>query len=549
METTGPLRDDRRTVERLIELLVEDERYGQVRPIEEYLARFRGLEDAVREEYEAIVGETVSPSGQDWVLGHYRLEAELGHGGQGTVYAAKDTKLERRVAVKVLHSGPRSVAFHRRFQREATVAARLDHPGICPVYDWGTKQGTAYLVMRFLKGETLAKRLRSSTSDGSSTTCVQLTTGAKTPASTPDVETDSGPRGRKEILGVIDLIEQAARALHAAHSEGIVHRDVKPANIMISSAGEPTIMDFGLARDDAAETLTESNDVLGTPAYMSPEQLSTHGPRIDARTDVWSLGVTLFECLTLQRPFRAPTRESLFQAILFEPPPDPRKLNPAIGRDLAVVLGASLEKNPDRRYQTARELADDLARVRQHRPIAARAPSLWGRAQRWVQRNPGKAAASLGLTIVLALTLAWLRSEIHREEIARRARGLEEETTNLKRRSGLLSRIQARAQRRLSALMLEKPELVRTMGWRSICVEVFNNSSDRIDVWMGNAKESVPAGHSHLFYPDLLEMRRFRVEIEGRVLDEKHIIADREQIAIWNGKRLELVHYDEEEDK
>ena len=258
-----------------------------------------------------------------------------------------------------------------RFEREAELASRLDHAGICPIYEVGEDAGFPYIAMRYVEGESLARRIeRAGEGRCADLAEVQLSADA-----------GGGTSSRSEIMRVLALIEKAGRALHAAHEASVVHRDVKPGNLMVTPSGDCVVMDFGLARTDEGDgpTITLSGDVFGTPAYMSPEQLRGEQNRIDRRTDVWSLGVTLYESVTGQRPFTAPTREGLYRAILDDDPQDPRRSSLPLPADLWTVLVTALAKAPDQRYQTAADFADDLLRVRRREPIAARTPSTWTR--------------------------------------------------------------------------------------------------------------------------------------------------------------------------
>ncbi len=347
-----------------------------------------------------LIGERV-PAAEPTEFGDFRLLRRLGFGGMGVVWLAEQKSLGRRVAVKVLRTGLDGDARAReRFRREALALSRLDHPGICTVFEAGQVGETPYLAMRFIEGESLAARLD------------------RLRAASPHNAT------AREIDEVVHLVEKVARALHAAHEAGVVHRDVKPGNILLDRAGEPVVVDFGLARaDDAALTaLTVGSQPVGTPAYMAPEQLTGASP-IDRRTDVWALGALLYECATLHTPFSAPTRDSMFRRILHEPPGDPRRLTPAIGRDLAAVLGCALEKEPRRRFPTALEFADELGRIRRREPIRTRAPGPWLRAWRWSARN--RAASAVLATVTLALVVAiWLLARAHVAEQGLRARAL-----------------------------------------------------------------------------------------------------------------------------
>ena len=208
------------------------------------------------------------------------------------------------------------------------------------------------------------------------------------------------------------LVEHAARALHTAHEAGLVHRDVKPGNIIVSQAGDPVLVDFGLVHDEEsdAHTLTETGQLLGTPAYMAPEQVASGHLNVDRRADVYALGVTLYEALTLSRPFDAPTRDRLYQQIMTADAPDPRRANPRIPKDLKVVLDVALDKDPNRRYQTALALAEDLKRIRSLEPIHARPTPAFLRLKRWVQRNRLAAAFLVVVSIALAATIWSLRN-------------------------------------------------------------------------------------------------------------------------------------------
>ena len=261
-----------------------------------------------------------------------------------------------------------------RFRREAEAASRLDHPGICAVYEAGLDGNVPYIAMRFVEGESLAAKIASAKSQGEASTDtsfvhladVEVPAGSPGRPGTDPSPTPSGPTTRAEIMRIVQLIEKVARALHAAHEAGVLHRDMKPGNVMVTPEGEAVIMDFGLAylEDEQLPTLTQTGEFFGTPAYMSPEQLLAQRVRLDRRTDVWSLGVMLYECVTLTRPFDAPTREGVYQAIQTRQPLDPRRINRSVPDEIRVVIETALEKDRDRRYQTALDLAEELRRVR-----------------------------------------------------------------------------------------------------------------------------------------------------------------------------------------
>ncbi|MHC4943322.1 MAG: tetratricopeptide repeat protein [Planctomycetota bacterium] len=345
-------------------------------------------------------------------IGRFRILQELGRGGQGAVYLAEDEKLHRQVALKVLSSGFELSSHHlERFRREAEAASRLDHSGICSVFETGELDGLHYIVMRYVEGESLAKKIAAARKDPSrfrggvfettSTGKDSTTTGKGT--SGTGISTSRQDAVRQSVY----CIEKAALAVHAAHEAGIVHRDIKPGNIMVTPAGDPVILDFGLARLEESDgiNLTRSTDMLGTPAYMSPEQIQGDRKRIDRQTDIYSLAATLIECLTLRPPFEAPTREGLYRAILTEEAPDPRSVNPRVPSDLSVILQTALAKIPDQRYKSALDFAEELRRVRQNEPILTRRAGPWLRLWRWSQRNPRLAAALAGIILVLSVGL------------------------------------------------------------------------------------------------------------------------------------------------
>lgn len=377
-------------------------------------------------------GDELFPKEQ---VGRYRLLRTLGRGAQGIVYLAEDTRLHRKVAVKVLTTGAgTSEEAMRRFQREAAVASKLAHPGICGVYDAGRADGVSYIAMQLVSGETLAQRIaKAKKTDGKSPfNLAVLGPGSETePPSEKrsNRDTSSVPTRRAEIMDILRVVAKVARALDAAHEAGVVHRDIKPGNVMITSDGQPVILDFGLARDDAdVLTVTRSGDLFGTPAYMSPEQLMAHRIPVDGRTDVYSLGVSLFEALTLRRPFEAPTRDALYHAILANNPPDIRDLDPVIPRDLAVVLTTALEKDRERRYQSALELALDLERIQNTEPIKARPAGPMVRLHRWAQRNRTVAASLtvVGATLAVGLVVSLVALARERDALAQEQRALVE---------------------------------------------------------------------------------------------------------------------------
>jgi serine/threonine protein kinase/formylglycine-generating enzyme required for sulfatase activity len=337
-------------------------------------------------------------------FGHFELIKELGRGAQGVVYLAEDTLLGRRVALKLLvGSGAQSKEVRERFQREGKITSRLNHPGICALYEVGEVENIPFLAMQYVKGRTLAELLTEARA------AQQLSADSA-------VQTISvmGRSSKGEMEDVLRLLEKVARALHVAHEAGLVHRDVKPHNIMVDEQGDPVLLDFGLARDLDAEgqTLTASGAVMGTPAYLAPEQIVADREHIDRRTDIYALGVTLFECLTLQRPYDAPSWDQLYHKILEAAVPNPCKLNPRIPRDIRTVIEVAMERESRRRYASALLLAEDLRRVRSFEPIQAQAANLWIRLRKWARRRPGIAATVTAATVLVG---AGVGSLVYRE--------------------------------------------------------------------------------------------------------------------------------------
>jgi serine/threonine protein kinase len=254
-----------------------------------------------------------------------------------------------------------------RFRRETKALARLQHPGLCTLYERGEAAGQPFLAMQFVDGESLEAQLARARAAGR--VCWSAQGGDAAPGP------DSGQAIARGVSDAVALVAQLARAVEVMHDVGIVHRDLKPANVMVTTAG-PVLIDFGLARNlaDAAASLTLSSDVVGTPAYMAPEQVEPRGRTADARTDVHALGAILYECLTMRPPLVGAGREDTYRRILREEPVELRQLQPAAGRDLAAVVHRALAREPHRRFVTAGDLAVDLERVLRGEPTRTRPP-------------------------------------------------------------------------------------------------------------------------------------------------------------------------------
>jgi serine/threonine-protein kinase len=268
----------------------------------------------------------------------YNVDRSVGRGGMAQVYEGTDTVLGRTVAIKVLAPQyARDEAFVERFRREAQAVARLNHPGVVSVYDTGSDDGVHYIVMEYVPGRTLAQVLEQ--------------------------------EGRLQPERAAEIARSVAQALSFAHSSGVIHRDVKPGNIMLGSSGGVKVMDFGIARALSSQTLTQTATVLGTASYLSPEQ--AQGEAMDARSDIYSLGVVLYEMLTGRPPFSGDTPVAVAYKHVREDPQLPSALAPEVGPDLEAIVMKAMAKNPANRYSSAQEMAEDLDRYLEGEPVMA----------------------------------------------------------------------------------------------------------------------------------------------------------------------------------
>jgi formylglycine-generating enzyme required for sulfatase activity len=346
-------------------------------------------------------------------LGDFQLLSEIGRGGMGVVFRAWQRSVGRMVAIKVL---PPSLTLseHKveRFAREARAVGKLQHPGIAAVLSVGFEQGLHYFAMELVDGHNLARELEHlrARARGQSTTSGSL----------PDT------RAEAYLRTVARVVRDAADALAFAHQHGIVHRDVKPANLLIDSGGRVKLVDFGLARDEALGTITRTGELAGTPHYMSPEQARAKRGAVDHRTDVYSLGVVLFELLTLKRPFEGRSSHEIVSAILFRDPPRVRALNARVPRDLELVCQTAMAKEVRERYADAAALRDDLDRFLNHQSIVAKAPAPWERGWRWARRHQTALALAGVALAALLLGGAWMRARERGERIRRHLAALDE---------------------------------------------------------------------------------------------------------------------------
>jgi WD40 repeat protein/serine/threonine protein kinase len=400
-------------------------------------------------------GDEIRPSA---AVGDYRIVREIGRGGMGIVYEAEQLSLGRRVALKVMpFAAAMDVKQLQRFRIEAQAAAHLHHQNIVPVYGVGCERGVHYYAMQYIEGQTVAALIhelrdmagleppdaRASVAPASFLAS-ELVSGRWAPAKQPGAEvvrlcggvestgpyrpTTSQPHHRTtsppldvtppaavrstERSGnspaffrtVAHLGVQAAEALEHAHSKGVIHRDIKPANVLIDSDGNLWITDFGLARMLSEAGLTMTGDLLGTLRYMSPEQALAKRVPVDHRTDIYSLGVTLYELLTLQPAYDGCDRQEVMRQIAFEEPRPPRRLNKSIPAELEIIVRKAMGKTPAERYATAQELADDLRRFLDDKPIKAKKPTLLDWTRKWARRHQGIVTTGIvGLIVAVSI--------------------------------------------------------------------------------------------------------------------------------------------------
>ena len=333
------------------------------------------VESQNRRPVDAIIARTGGASGNGLhrgdrirYFGDYEIQEELGRGGMGVVYRARQLTLNREVALKMVKAGLLADDLElRRFQNEAEAVAQLDHPGIVPVYEVGEHEGQRYFSMKLIPGGSLASRLESYKDD---------------------------PRAAAALLA------EVAEAVQHAHARGILHRDLKPANILLDERGRPHVTDFGLAKKlEESIELTQSGAVMGTPAYMAPEQSLGLRGAVTTVSDVYGLGAVLYALLTGRAPFQGDNVIDTLQAVRERPANPPSRLNGKVAYDLEVICLKALEKEPRRRYASARDLADDLNRWLKGEPVSARPVSSSVRAWMWCRRRP----AIVGLSAALAL--------------------------------------------------------------------------------------------------------------------------------------------------
>src|SRR5438477_4000490 len=311
-------------------------------------------------------------------FGDYELLEEIGRGGQGVVYRARQKSLNRTVALKIIGLGHWATKAHlTRFRLEAEAAASLDNPCIVPIHEIGERDGSCYFSMKFVEGGQLDQVV------------------ARAPIS---------------IRRAAELISKLARTVHYAHERGILHRDIKPGNILFDKRGEPHLTDFGLARlVETESTVTRTTEILGTPSYMAPEQAIGDIKAIGPASDVYGLGAVFYQLLTGQPPFVGDTTFETTRLVLEAEPRRPKFWNPKVNRDLETICLKCLEKDPQRRYASALALAEDLDRLLRHEPARARRTGLFPRGYKRIRRNPAISALVLSSVALVAavVTIMW----------------------------------------------------------------------------------------------------------------------------------------------
>ncbi|MSR62881.1 MAG: serine/threonine protein kinase, partial [Planctomycetes bacterium] len=384
-------------------------------------------------------------------VGDFKLVALIGQGGMGQVWEAEQLALKRRVAVKFVR--PERVTAHQLelFAREARAGGRLSHAGIVSVYGHGEADGLAWIAMELVGGTWTLKDFL-----------------------------DEVARGEELPAGydrhVARFVAEVAEAMQTAHDAGVIHRDLKPQNVLITSQDHPKVTDFGLARITDETALSVTGDFAGTYLYMSPEQAMAKRMGLDHRTDIFSLGVVLYELLALRRPFVGDTTQQVAEQIVTKDPPDPRTIRSKVPRDLAVIANHALEKERERRYQTMQEFAADLRRFLAHEPIHATPPTPLDRGLKWIRRNPGKSSAA-AIVSVAAATIAVLlfvnvrtnaALSVERAKLAEANTSLEATTGESEKRRAAAELETERADREAQAATKRADEVLRLSAMQKL---------------------------------------------------------------------------------
>jgi TolB-like protein/predicted Ser/Thr protein kinase/Tfp pilus assembly protein PilF len=466
-------------------------------------------------------------------LGDYELLEEVGRGGQGVVFRARQKSLNRIVAVKVIGLGQWATPAHlKRFRLEAEAAASLDHLCIVPIYEVGERDGQCYFSMKFVEGGQL------------------------------DEVVEHSPISIRQAT---ELVAKVARTVHYAHEHGILHRDIKPGNILLDANGEPQLTDFGLARlVESESTVTRTLEVLGTPSYMAPEQAAGNNTGLTATTDVYGLGAVLYQLLTGHPPFAGGTTYETIKLLLETEPRQPRLWNPKVDRDLSTICLKCLEKDPQRRYSSALALAEDLERWLKHEPIHARRIGIAARGKKWLQRNPNIAAVvALSFALITALGVIVWKSELFRSTATTGIAVLPFENLSNDREDAFfadgiqddlltkLAKVAAlKVISRTSVMGYQGKQNTRDVGNALGVSHVLEGSVRKTGAWLHiNAQLIDARTDAHIWAEeydrDLKDMFTIQSEIAQKVVDRLHIkTSSAERLAIERPATADLTAFD-----
>lgn len=398
----------------------------------------------------------------DQILDDYRLIRELGRGGMGTVWEAEQQSLSRSVALKLLpfHAGNTQKNLER-FEREAKAGGRLTHSGIVATYGSGHFRDIHYIVQELVPhGRTLAHYL---------------------------TDLRQNRTFQAEFYATMaQLFLEVAKAIHFAHENGVIHRDIKPGNILMTPQGHPKVGDFGLARLEDPLRISRTEDTLGTPYYMAPEQANARIGTVGPLSDVFSLGATLYEALTLIRPFEGDSAAQVLHKLLYEEPIDPRRIRSKIPKDLVVICMKCMEKRPEKRYSSMAAVAEDLQRYLDDKPILAKAPGVGTRLVKWSRRHPVIFISSLllttGLTVVTGMYLQLQKTNKKNSQLITALTQSEQETAQKAKEAQERARTSQKVRDYLVSMFHEANPLATAFGWKTSAKELLDRGKENIDL-------------------------------------------------------------------